>query len=489
MNWFNFRNKVKEDLYNYKSEEDGLDIWNSIQGQVEDLNVSKKKKDYRFLFVLLFLIGSAGSVLFYVNSLSPNKSVIEKPTDIKQLNGESELLDIKRNEILENETNTELDKTELQKEIAATVREDLRSKVETVDKSSQITTHEVASHLLTKSSKKIAKKFVVEFPIIQSDIVNIESILDTKTNPLDAKNDNNDFSAAQVITSEIGIEEKKIVESISKIKLISLAQIDWATSTFLPIHFNENIEAIDNTVPKVKRFSLGLNAGLFHAIKTIEAKAPEDIDFRNGRVNSERVLETIHAGIYGEYALNSRFSFSIGFDYTRINEEFRFVEVDNDIDFVEGIRFVFNGQGVNHLPDFALRGLVKETTTTTTDYTLYNNYELIDIPLLLTYKNHKNKWSYGVRAGLIANMSYKAKGRILVSEFQSEDLNNQNVFKNSLGLSYSLGLVLEHRINNSFSFVTVPSFRYFPNEVSAENYSLKQEFQFIGGDIGLKYSF
>jgi len=489
MNWLNFRNKVKEDLYSYKSEEDALDIWNNIQGQVGELNERKKKKDYRFLFVILFLIGSSASILFFADSFRLKKNVNEKSMVIKSPDGDLKV--IKEAKILDNDVEHNLDIDLPQKDFVTTVQYKKANKVKNTELDTQTKSSHLKKQPLANSSTKAEEKSVVQHDVDSYMPRIIAPTTKTIVNSIsrERKSESYSLSESKLIINEVSIKERNSLKDVPKIELLGIEKIKL--STFEPLPSFSIKESVDEDIvtPKVNKFSVGFNAGLFYTIKSIEASIPENLGFRDARRKSERILETIHKGIYGEYALNSKFSFSIGIDYTRINEEFRFVEIDDEVDFVEGIKFVFNGQGVNHLSNSALTGLVKETTTTTTDYTLYNSYELIDIPLLITYKYSKNKWSYGVRAGLIANLSFNGTGRILASEFKSEDLANQNVLKNSIGLSYSLGLVLEHRINNSFSFVAVPSLRYFPNEVSAENYSLTQEFQFIGGDIGLKYSF
>ena len=169
-----------------------------------------------------------------------------------------------------------------------------------------------------------------------------------------------------------------------------------------------------------------------------------------------------------------------------MNEEFRFVETSQDSRLVDGIKYVLTGPGVNPTR-FDEMGEVLETTTTVTDYTLYNKYELIDIPILISYKWNKNKWSYGIQAGIIANLSFEGSGRILSSETNIETIANQDIFKKSLGLSYALNFVLEHRLNSSIGIIFAPSLRYFPNSFTKNSYLLTQKHQLIGGDIGFKY--
>jgi hypothetical protein len=508
MKWINFKKKVKDDLYEYESASDGLDIWDAISGDVDALNAVHKKKDRRYLFLLLFAIGTMGAAfLIYQTSKdtvehNPNTTIARKIELNKKESLEettSALKDISNQGQPESERSINNVKSKKEHaeifgrtENTSIVLESIKNinntseAISSTKKGNSISINDSSSPVKIENRDKLiaisniqSKKIELQNPW---QVATSKKLTQTSTH----KNEKFGSTKFNEKTTILDEESNRIYLLISEIASLQAKELEINFSNNLPVKpiaYNDNIQT---KLKSMGKFSLGVNAGLFYSHKQLAARDIEGEPLLAVRENTERSLETIHGKIYGDYIINSNLSFSLGLGYSRMNEEFRFVETLEDSRLINGIKYVLIGPGVNPTR-FDEMGEVLETTTTVTDYTLFNKYELIDIPMLISYKYNTNKWSYGIQAGIIANLSFKGSGRILASETNIQTISNQNIFKKSLGLSYAMNLVLEHRFNNSFGILFAPSLRFFPNSFTNDSYILTQKQQLIGGDIGFKY--
>ena len=522
MRWINFKKKVKEDLYEYESAGDGLDIWDSISGEVDALNAKNKKEDHRYLLLLLFLIGSLGAAYLIISSSQDSQKVypeseiarntkantrhdIEDQTYHPRVIAKQSISSPEKNITDVKNKKTIGEKFAQIKDSSLTLnniekRNTANNGISSITRKNAIkgiSISDINSSSSLKSNKKdnIGESTEKEIELINSKQIASSVIKNHKTLATDNNlrsytlveetNESTSSSSTPTILKE---ESNSISIPLSNIASLLLKEFKIETSKDLPTRSYFPDHNIATKIKSTNKFNIGVNAGVFYTHKQLTAKDTDGSSLLAARESTEQTLETIRGRIYGEYTIQSNLSISVGIDYTRINERFRFVEAEQNTQLINGVRYIFTGTGVNptRLDEI---GQIIETTTTTTDYTLYNNYELIDIPMLISYKWNKNKWSYGIQTGVIANLSLKGTGRILTSETNMATITAQDIFKKSLGLSYALNLVLEHRLNNSISIILSPSMRYFPNSFTKDSYSLTQKYQLIGGDIGMKYYF
>ena len=484
MKWSNFKNKVKEDLYYYESEADALDIWDSISAEVDVLN-NKKKKKRNFLYLSIFLFGLSSLAYLGLNQgihIEENVSTIDTKPNKKN---------IQKKELEIQFKHAKDDANNLTTQTALESGNKIQSNLEKSQPNNSITNQERATLVKNQVSKKtiftetkLQEK--IKFKPLQPEII------DHKLIEIPRNNQNKNSRTFTIKKQKIqGIELNSDGENVPNrkpllpTKILKLEPLTADLPSKIIAQANKIEVKAKNTFSKI---SLGINGGFMHSFKQLNAKDPEDLNFMEGRNRSEKTLETLHAKIYVDYALKSNVHVSLGLDYTQINERFQFIEMSEQIETIPGIKYIFTGPGVNPTR-LTEEGEVRQTTTVNTDYTLYNQYRLLDIPVLVSYKWNKRKWSYGIQSGVIANLNFNGSGRILESEERSDEIQAQNIFKKSLGISYAFNFIIEHRMNSSLSLVFSPNFRYFPNAFTRDSYNLSQRHQFIGGDIGMKYYF
>lgn len=474
MNWSQLKNKIKSSLYDYKSEEDALEMWNTLSPEVNALNRINRKRDNRYFF-LFFMVGGI-LVLSYVafqnwNSFKQDNSLrgpIAKNKNVRLTEPAETITEPKENE------------------------------------QAKINREKVIQNSNSKEDESIVSPQEIDYPNDDNTIMKSKDEVGFNTpqenNPL--KEDNLFTTVESNFSSEIGGEQKyslysnsdldieaiqsRVFTKTSSIDLLSLPNLSLTSWSILPPVSNINFET--NKSPSKIRFNMGVKTGLYYASKKLNAKETVDVDFLQSRLATESMLETLHAGIYGQLTFHSNFNISLGFDFSRINEAFRFTEVSEEFSVIQGVRYVVTGNGMNPLGINNI-GEVAQLDRTTTDYTVFNHYDLIDIPILLGYSWSKNKWTYGLQTGVIANLSFKGKGRILDSELKSVNLSETSIFKQSLSLSYAVNVIFERKISELLSITFAPNFRYFPNEFTNDDYRLELRYQLVGADLGFKYLF
>lgn len=476
MNWNRLTNKVRKDLYNYQSQEDGGDIWDAIEANVDTINSHNRKGGQR-RFIIFFVLLLGASFLTY--SLLQNKSIHAKIAD-PQLTQNIENHEFKQHQTAANTSNAiahtsphtiEINDTPIKNDIINTrvqVSKNLNAtkKITNLYEEENTNYNNIVSAAKTKEVRRISPNHTYANHSNQQKYTTVSNLLKT--------------------TSK---SKQSDLVGISKMNYLLLKNFPNDFSQELPskqfIPYEENS---DDEINKKKnsRLSFGFDFGYIHTTKQLTENQSDVQDFIDLRNETENTLEAIHASLTGEYAINSKLSIVSGIDYTRINESFRFLEIDEVTSTEVGEKFVLIGDGVNPT-NFNLRGEIDVSEISITDYQLYNRYELIDIPFLLSYKWTKNKWSYGVQAGVVANVQLNGKGRILDTIQKSDDIENINHLKSNLGLSFSLHGILEYHLKPAFSVVFLPNVRFFPNDFSREDYQLKERYQFIGTDIGFRY--
>lgn len=477
MKWNRFTNKVRKDLYNFQSKEDAGDIWDAIEANVDAINNNNRENDkIRFLFFFIFLLGT--SMLTYSVVQKNGSAQFGKPVAQLESNKSSKEIESNIHQVTVHNVNT--------------ITNTIPHTNEIIAKPINIDNSRVQTRKINNPTKKIKNTYAQD----NTESNNITSALKTKnvrlatsisiyTNHLSQQK----YTTEVMLAKNTSTSKHRDLLGVSKIIPPVLKNIPNNFSQKLPSKEFIPAEGISDdelNINKNSRFSFGFDFGYIHTSKQLSANQNDVQNFIALRNETENTLEAIHASLTGEFAINSKLSILSGIDYTRINESFRFLEIDEVSTTEVGEKFVLVGSGVNPT-NFELMGDINVSNVSLTDYELYNKYELIDIPLLLSYKWTEEKWSFGVQAGLVANVRLHGTGRILDSIQKIDEIEKIDHLKDKLGLSFSLNAILEYHLKPGFSVVFLPRLRYFPNDFSREDYRLKERYQFIGADVGFRY--
>ena len=466
MKWYSFLKQLREDLIGYESEENHLDIWDVIEGQVDALNEEKKKPERDYALTLCFLMLFIFSILY---SISLERSKIANEVEMLTLENQSILPDVKA--------------------------EGLLSKA-------------FAQHPLTALSSK-ADYHSQEKSLVRDLGFSLTSPSSTLFSSLNERVlQNNDFNPRP----KLGISLSNEVISNNKLKTNIAIQNEPSTSNPLDNKsLLKPIGTLDGTmlllpsrpfdkktkewyllepkkiqVEQVKQFSLGAFSTIMYTDKSLTLNDQDQADLFSTRKDSERPLETINFGLSLNYQHRSGFGIESGFEFTQINEEFIFTDLMEQETQLLGVSHIVTNVASETVE---VIGFIDQQTTTYVDHVAYNKHRLFDIPFLLTWNKRHGKWDFGVKAGLYANVHLENKGRIAVSEQRSERLEEVDFFKNNIGLSYGGQIDIRRSLSDHFSLVISPSFRILPNGFTNESYGIDQSYRLFGLRGGIKYAF
>ncbi len=114
----------------------------------------------------------------------------------------------------------------------------------------------------------------------------------------------------------------------------------------------------------------------------------------------------------------------------------------------------------------------------------------INIPLNIGIHQGFKSFDLGLEFGVLFNLKFSATGKVLQSPTIVSNYNDVGtIYKNSLGLGFSFGLVLSKNLSNGLGINCRPKFRMFMNEINDESYDIQTKMNYFLLDIGLKKSF
>ena len=471
MKWYNFTREVKKDLTTYKSDEDPMDIWSAIEGRVDVLNESKKKKDKDLGLLLCFFMLFIFSVIYSTVDKQP---VIEgefmassiSDADLKTLDDPKEL-DIKNVEYSD----------------------------DIIKEESTLSTNINTSNGLLKKDQSFGSEQAVpkQFPSYRNELSTLpsnSSIAEGNfSSPImkeDKKTGGDQTSLGENTTNQ-GIKQidnilfsNHRIESL-KTPSLNLSPFSWAKKIEPSFYAFEKIE-----LPKPAKFQLTVYGGVFYTKKELKKPSPWAFELLPIREASERSLESANLGLNLNYNLGRGFGISTGLDFLQINEEFIFTDTDSNFKYIEGVtHYVSNVARETQ----EVIGQVKETSTEYVDHISYNKYRLIDVPLMLSYTLNSGKWMLRLNAGIYANLTLQAQGRVAVNEFQSRPIEKAEMLRKNVGISYGTKIEFQRKLGKHLSLNVAPTFRYNPNSFTYGEYGLEQKYSFLGLNAGLSYNF
>lgn len=239
---------------------------------------------------------------------------------------------------------------------------------------------------------------------------------------------------------------------------------------------------------KKTAFVLRPEAGMGLVFKTLQSHPGDSSDYRQARLDTEETLEYVSGSLLAGVEHSSGFNALAGLGYTRINERFYTsgsrVEYDSIPDGIVEIYIDSNGDSI------ITRGNVPVTRYIAYRKRTYNQYTLIDVPVLLGYQWRQDRWSLGVEGGVYVNMALQSKGDILAEDGAIISLGTtENVMRPRVGLSYFGSLRLGYVINDKTQISLAPTLRVFSGSFTEKEYRLSQKYTLAGLNIGLSRRF
>ncbi|HFC00392.1 MAG TPA: hypothetical protein ENJ53_06260 [Phaeodactylibacter sp.] len=525
MKWEEFKNRFKKDIHEQDANMDvDIDaIWKALEPQVDELN-REKRKNRKFIFWLFFAgLIVVGSTVFFL--FGKNKTPIfsgNKPLEKTQTADNQQSMTDKKTKLLNNDLPNRNKKTKINNDFTIKNKKNITAS-ESKNPSSYSTIDNTNHFSKTKTKHGKLK-------------LNNESAMDrfrnnknTKTenqkrkrgffyNNKNVKPESQTDSTEEILQSSSSTTEPAMILNENQNSDNTVPQASAPTRNilaFLPsissplmtyereliISQRRNNDFFSKKINKEKRddddkksskqkfeFSADVFGGVSSVNRLMIAKNIFANEWLNIRKTHETSLEAIHYGALFGIRHESGLGLSLGLQKTRIAERYNMTGTQMKIDSIEGIELL----RINLMGDtIPIEGVVAQTTTTTRNKKIYNNYSLVDIPILVNYQWSFGKWKAGIEAGVLANISLKTSGIIPNEIFDDVDIkaNQSSLFKSKIGMSYQLSLMGSYLLGNNWEIQAVPSFRFFPKDFSVNENNISQKYRLLGGNLRLRYQF
>ena len=476
-----FYNWHKTTLKKHTTEVDVDAIWAAIEPEVDVINAERKRRKgfFFFLFGLCILILGVGYMGMFAPNLVPNSTRITQTSNINPTPTDKEGTHIDNHSIAESPS-----------AIAANSNYAPATKI-TTDKTSTST---LLPSKITSSSKKVNDAIIQEnirrysTPNTSSKVYLSPSTFASKTNIVESRLENklptsDDSDSPTSITQDNEVLEQERLLAISTIDNKRIRPVEKLDESSLP--------AAEIILPKRKAFqlSLSLYSGIGFVNKTLSIKDNQEGDqillLRNA---TEKSLELLNNGIKLGVQHKSGLNGSIGFQYARVAERFqydtRFLQRDSVASQVTGLSNNLLGDRntiIGYAPNNTLHDL---------EYDFFNNYHFLEIPISIGYQKRVSSWDVGLRVSYIQNVSLRTKGRVLDSEFEVINITEENdLFKSKLNASFEGAVHVDYNFAQRMSFGVEAFYRYNPESITTTEYTLNQNYNWIGLNASLKYSF
>lgn len=255
---------------------------------------------------------------------------------------------------------------------------------------------------------------------------------------------------------------------------------------------NENAEDEDdkfrtrNKLFRIK-YGLGIYGGYSSSFVALNAKNetlyPGYFDMR---MATEEQLETVQAGL--EFIARNEVGIYLktGVQYSRIARKFSLNSTIETIDSVHGVQQIYVNN--NTMDTIYIYGPVPVLTSTMYNKTTYNYFHLIDIPVMAGFNYRNERWSFGVEAGALFNISVKSKGEILTPDNEIYDLKEDRLdwFRENIGVTFIASVNAAYLLNDNLELYLAPTAR-LDSVFSTDANPINQKHGALGFNLGMRY--
>jgi len=460
-----FDNRIKNSVDEHPSAIDVNAFWVSIEEGVMEINAKKKKKR-RMVFYLF------GAVSLLVGGLLVSLVFINGAQDEISFEGNFEQKKLEKNEkideiLLEEKANLNLEDKSV-KETASEFVAALEQAYNGLDMDVQ------------NSDKSLKKRDLSSTDLVEVRTPKTESISlpfhtknETPTNSIEKTNENS--------------SDKKTKNPIVQNRETAIVVPLYSSIPFLDEGHHDL-----NLLPKNEKsfeFKIGIQGGLNFATRNLESLNSAANDYASLRNETESPKIGFQFGLKTGLKHKSGLTFSTGFNYTEIREQFKFQGSTFDEVFVENgiIRYEIH-INMDTIPIYGDFLQIQETIHNK-DYE--NRYRLLEIPLLIGYQKDFDDWTLGVQAGIFANLSLQTSGMIFTpnSKFVILESEGEDYFKSKIGMNYYFGGEVKYLINDNIGLALLPHFRVFPKSFTNWEHGISQKYTLIGLNLGLDFRF
>tara|TARA_Y100000385_G_scaffold144695_1_gene150248 strand:+ start:918 stop:2795 length:1878 start_codon:yes stop_codon:yes gene_type:complete len=185
------------------------------------------------------------------------------------------------------------------------------------------------------------------------------------------------------------------------------------------------------------------------------------------------------------YNLNNQFAINVGINYFNSKQVFYEQNASyydlpirlntSNSNTSNGTITIYNLTGTENLSSSTVDFYPDTLQDIDTNYYRYEYRETIErkylnIPITLSYRYIKNRWSFLIEGGMCVAFVYNANYEIYLNQLNTEKQwqRNPKAGRNFV-LGTNIGLGMEYALNDKFSLLCMPNFNYSLSNINAEN--------------------
>lgn len=311
----------------------------------------------------------------------------------------------------------------------------------------------------------VENKLNAELPInsISSEDkdLNKQEKIEQLTNPVIS-----DLNSEEIIDNS----ERSIFEAFSSLPISPAAELEQqiVTTTTLPTSIYRSGNGIN--------YYMEVLGGPVFASRTLNPITEDFTSIVRERNQAENSSFSSSFGLRMAFVNRKGWSLRTGIQFTQIRESFnyinRFPEVSQILDpggggLVLDTVFIQQGPAINQS----------------------NQYNLIDIPVIIGFEKRFKRWTFSAHGGPRFNIGLQQEG-LLINEnlqavsFASEE--GQQAFRNTLGISWYASLGLQFELSPGIHLLLEPNFSFGQGSITRTPYQVQQRYFNSGLAVGVR---
>lgn len=489
---------VKDKLYDLNTPLDTSELWQGIQGKMDEEKKSSTPffpyKKYIGLGILLFLVMGSSYVIYneYLsteeqnNQLSANEKSVSHDASANEYTGNKNLSStesIVDEKIIDQQRTTS---TNINNNLASNTNQSnntANQKTRTIHESGLGSTRNNSSTSTStkaKTNQKINNQASVAADNINIQSENIYGSDLIKNNGGSILKASENFINQQTDKLEDQLKND-LINSLNRLERRTTSSVSFARDVVNVCSFGTKIDCYDAWTEDNK-FTIVPYIGL-DFVTNDRIRTDSFASYLEERQNTMRFLEVIKAGVLMKYNITPNLYVKLGAEYDQIREKFESTTIETTPILVEGIvayRITMEGDTI------AVSGLVPSTQIVTTKWRKYNKYHSFNIPIIFGYQAPiAKRWAYFTEAGVFYNVRFTYQGTLL--DQNNQVVSGENYYLNKTGVSLYGGLGISYNFTKDLSAFAVGSYKYNLEPINNADYNpIKQNLGLAGIALGLE---
>lgn len=229
---------------------------------------------------------------------------------------------------------------------------------------------------------------------------------------------------------------------------------------------------------------IGIGGSTYNPLRSLSSSDPESELLAEAIRRTEKPLEVVGAELQLGRYLRPGWTVQTGIAAQQQTERFEWTFEQLIVDTVIGVQsIIIDANGDSTI----ITGPIARYQQLSRFKRTFNRYTFIDIPLLTGYEFGEGALKFSVTGGAIINLVMQASGERLSAQEQPVALEEATAFRMRAGLSFQAGMGGSWELHPRWRLHAQLAMRYFPWTITQADSQLTQQYQWLGGQLSLRY--